>query len=272
LAYGINWVRQMAAAVLVCGMLTLASPAAAAPYSQLIVFGDSLSDVGNNGRYTDGYLWDEHLAGALGVALTPSTSGGTDYAVSGALITAGSDSLPNQVSTYLTAHHKADPLALYAIWGGGNDAFSTLSNPSSAAAITTAGVADTVAMIQALHKAGARHFVVINLPHTDLTPLVRGLGASAMAQQAALVASWNTQLTTALKGLHLPAASLLRYDTASALQAVVNSPTHFAFTNYIAACNGNCADPAHTLFWDDVHPASTGHAQIGSAVLALVTQ
>ncbi len=80
-------------------------PAAASPYTSLVVFGDSLSDNGNNaltigtqagqsitntyvptfpyatsGVYSNGPVWATDAALQLGVTLTPSKLGGTDFA------------------------------------------------------------------------------------------------------------------------------------------------------------------------------------------------
>ena len=79
--------------------LSLASAQASA-YSQLYVFGDSLSDTGNlfaatggtnpippyfNGRFSNGPVWVETLAASLGLPVNPSLLGGTNYAFAGAV-------------------------------------------------------------------------------------------------------------------------------------------------------------------------------------------
>ena len=70
-----------------------------AAYSQLISFGDSLSDRGNvflatsgaspaapydNGQFSNGDVWTARVASALGVTSAASLSGGTNYAYGGA--------------------------------------------------------------------------------------------------------------------------------------------------------------------------------------------
>src|SRR6476659_8447225 len=76
-----------------------ACTAAAGPFSNLVVFGDSLSDVGNiaqapfintpgpyywNGRFSNGPVYAETLATGLGLpALVNSASGGNDFAYGG---------------------------------------------------------------------------------------------------------------------------------------------------------------------------------------------
>ena len=83
-------------------LLLLASWSASSradPITQIVSFGDSLSDVGNTysqygypasppyaaGRYSNGPIWLDHLASKLGVAAPKaSVNGGFDYAWGGA--------------------------------------------------------------------------------------------------------------------------------------------------------------------------------------------
>src|SRR5579871_5109851 len=85
--------RKLAWAPLLGALLSLASPTAQAAtpkYSALYVFGDSYCDVGNlftvtggaepaapyyNGRFSNGPLWGDHVAGFLGVPMKPSVLG-----------------------------------------------------------------------------------------------------------------------------------------------------------------------------------------------------
>ncbi|MBK4737603.1 SGNH/GDSL hydrolase family protein [Noviherbaspirillum pedocola] len=109
-----------ALALLLGSMLALLSTTAfAGPFTSLVVFGDSLSDSGNDafvfdnvlgpplpagslrtpvpipsqdfipnfpyasGRYSNGPVWAERLASGLGVTATPSMAGGSDFAFAG---------------------------------------------------------------------------------------------------------------------------------------------------------------------------------------------
>ena len=132
--------RHLAGAI-AAGLLISAS-AAASQFSQVIVFGDSLSDNGNISLATNptlqpplrfttnpGLLGIEHVANHLGFTLQPSLTGGTDYAWGGAGIFNNSPGTPasvptltGQVDAYLAAG-SVDGNALYSIWGGANDIF-----------------------------------------------------------------------------------------------------------------------------------------------------
>src|SRR5271156_6180365 len=86
----------------VLGLASLAAMAATPTYDALYVFGDSYCDVGNlylatggaeaappyyDGRFSNGPIWLDHVAGFLGVPLQASLLGGTDYAFGGAWVT-----------------------------------------------------------------------------------------------------------------------------------------------------------------------------------------
>jgi outer membrane lipase/esterase len=66
-------------------------------FEQLVVLGDSLSDMGNAGRFSNGPIWVEQLAEALKLPLKASQRGGHNFAVGGARTEIGPQSLRTQV-------------------------------------------------------------------------------------------------------------------------------------------------------------------------------
>lgn len=146
-------VRHLKQAALAVGLIV--STAASAQYSQLYVFGDSLSDVGNNyaalggastpasaiggndfipvlpyasGRYSNGPVWAEIFSQRIGTGtLLPSglspLGTGTGFAFGGAN-TSGVDNVPTlsqQVDMFIARAGAAPSDALYVIAGGGNN-------------------------------------------------------------------------------------------------------------------------------------------------------
>jgi outer membrane lipase/esterase len=261
---------------LLAGFAAVAAKAATTTYDALYVFGDSYCDVGNifaatsgaepaapyfDGRFSNGPIWLDHVAGFLGVPLKPSLLGGTDYAFGGAWATAAQGSIPSvpqQVGLYLLQHGgKADPDALYLLEGGGNDILGTTTG-------TPQALADKIALALAtseflLRKAGARHFVIPNLFNVGLLPAASDNEAFAKAASLAVDADLDRLLEfeQLLEGVHI-----LRIDVFSLLNAVETDPTHFGFTNVTEPCLTTtvCADPDHTFFWDTHHPTEFGHA------------
>ena len=184
-------------------VLTLAAvvftiqPAEANPYTSMVVFGDSLSDSGNNsvvlgnnggpvtsnsyipttgpyatGVYSNGPVWASDVASTLGLTLAPSQLGGTNFAYGGATTgTPGQGpggfpfSLVMQANQYLAATgNVASPTSLYVIEGGGNnvrDALAAIAGGApigqTFAATAAAYAADVGAMVNALQAGGTAY-------------------------------------------------------------------------------------------------------------------
>jgi phospholipase/lecithinase/hemolysin len=263
--------------------------AATPTFSHLYIFGDSYCDVGNDfiatggaepaapyyaGRFSNGPIWVDHVAGFLGLgALKPYLAGGTDFAFGGAEVTAPVTtaqgtipSVPQQVALYLqSVANKADPNGLYIIEGGGNDILNTASSsPQELGFQIALGISDSEIL---LRRAGARHFLIPNLFNVGLLPAASGSSAFATAATNATNKSLNDLLALddLLEGVHI-----VRLDVFSLESAVVADPAHFGFTNITTPCTSLpsilnpspavCSDPDHTFFWDMEHPTEFGHA------------
>ncbi len=125
--------------LLACMAWSAISARAASPgYDAIYVFGDSYCDVGNiyaatkgaiplsppyyAGRFSNGPIWVEHVASAMGLPMKPALAvpGGTDYAVGGAYVLSAQGkplgtipSVPQPGAIYMSTHGgKAEPLAL----------------------------------------------------------------------------------------------------------------------------------------------------------------
>lgn len=225
--------RQWAASLLFVSW-AMVGAAQAQSFDSVVVFGDSSSDPGNaahlqnqqlpaNLRYPDGtnfstnpdWVWTQYLEQFYKDSgqYKPTESGGTNYALGGARITRDLPSLSQsdqflsiggQMGRYFSSPNggKADPDALYVIWGGGND----LNLAGSDGALTRVGEAlasandipsatiarfviarfsddlanlqqtaqiaasDYLGQIQYLQEKGAKNIVILNLPPLGDTP------------------------------------------------------------------------------------------------------
>jgi phospholipase/lecithinase/hemolysin len=256
------------------GLAPFAMQAATPSYDAIYVFGDSYCDVGNvfiatkgaepgpyyyAGRFSNGPIWIEHVAGGLGLPMKPYLAGGTDYAFAGAWATAPQGaipSVPEQVGLYLAGHGgNADPNALYVIEGGGNDILDATGGSPDALGLQ---IAISIAESElALRRAGAKHFVIPNLFDVGLIPAGQ---SNATFDHEAVVAT-NRYLNLLL-GLEdwIEGVHILRLDVYSLLESLEKDPTHYGFTNITTPCLTTtvCADPDHTFFWDVHHPTEFG--------------
>lgn len=277
---------------------SLAARAAAPAYDAIYVFGDSYCDVGNiyfatggteplsppyySGRFSNGPIWVEHVAGAMGLPMTPYLEGGTDFAFGGAWVTQPQvmpqgtiPDVPQQVGLYLSLHGgKADPNALYILEGGGNDIVGNLSSGISAQQLgfeIAAGIAEGELL---LRRAGARYFLIPDLLNVGLLPAAQANPSFATAASVATNSSLNTLL--AVEGF-LEGIRILRIDVFGLMQEVQADATHFGFTNVTTPCLNPttltvCSDPDHTLFWDTFHPTEFGHSFFAVTVEAALNR
>lgn len=262
-----------------------------AAYTQMISFGDSLSDRGNvflatsgaspvapydNGQFSNGDVWTARVASALGVTSTASLSGGTNYAYGGArTFTGGGGLVPttqDQVNGYLASTSGvADPNALYTIWTGGNDINGVLGGDTSANFATAATTVGTIA--QALVDAGAQSILINNLPNLGLVPGVTAAGPAAVAGATSFTNTFNSILAGAVAGV-TGTANITLLDAFSLTNAIVANPASYGLTNATDRCLAadnvtECANPDDYLFYDDLHPTAAGQQLIADAVLAV---
>jgi 3-phytase len=216
------------------------------------------------GRFSNGRVWLEYLAKDLGVAApTPSLAGGSDYAFGGAetgtsgLSTQGTPNIGTQISTYLAAH-SPNSSQLFTIWGGANDLLAAQqTNP----AISAGNIAQE---ISTLAGAGAKQFLVPNLPLLGEIPLASSM-SSAVRQS---LDQWSVGFNTLLKAEATQLQQSLGVqihvlDIQSLVQNVMANPAQYGFTNVTgSAINSSLAGNGY-LFWDQEHPTTQGHQDIG---------
>ena len=280
-------------------------------FSDVVVFGDSLSDAGNVAA-VDGNpatligssfttnpdsVYAEIVAQAFGFSGTNSVAGGSNYAFGGACARAnsasftcvnspGSFSLTTQLGGYLAAHGgQADPNALYMMWGGANDIFTAAGNPATAQQNTGIAAATMVGLISTLQNAGARTIVVFNLPDLGLTPL--NVGTAAAPGASALSFVYNQTFNSGLANLK---DGIVPINVFGLINEIVADPSTYGFTNVTGtacvggsslACGptGNASYPFHYangantsyLFADGVHPTGAAHAMLANVVLATLS-
>ncbi|HJU26965.1 MAG TPA: SGNH/GDSL hydrolase family protein, partial [Rhodanobacteraceae bacterium] len=238
--------------------LAISGGATAAQFDSVVVFGDSLSDngnlwcieslacgvnpVGSDGssipplnRFTTnpGLVAIEHVSDYYGITLTPSILGGTDFAFGGAGLLNNAPGTPatvpllsQQLQMYLGANGgKADPNALYAVWGGANDVFYNVAQYQGGAitqdqlqANLQAAAQAELGVIAQLGQAGARRVIVFNLPDIGQTPSSLAQGPAAAAQGTGLSIIYNSALNA---GLARTGVDIIPIDTFGLIREVI---------------------------------------------------
>ncbi len=291
---------------LLCGTLVLGLQIATSCFAQIHVFGDSLSETGNfsiltggswppaplyyYGRFSNGPIWVEYIADALDEAIPqPFLLGGTNYAVNGARAAGPSPyytpDLAGQVANYLVSNYpaangdQADANEIFVIWAGANDIFfGALGDEADFIPNAVEGIAGA---IRTLHDAGARTFIVPNLPLLGQTPFFN-TNATVSSELDWASEAFNSQLSKELRSLrkefrHVKIADV---DIAHLFKSMTRKPKRFELTNVVDSATlfepfsgigyalAPDVDPEKYLFWDSVHPTTHGHRIIADYVLA----
>jgi phospholipase/lecithinase/hemolysin len=297
-----------ATATLAIGLST--APVAASPldrFSDIFVFGDSLSDPGNlfnalfgapvspafpvypDAQFTDGDAWASQIGAdfasgrnfAYGSARAAPTPAQT-FEVPNTLTPDPSDVVSvdydvpdfgDQIGLYQASNPTLGSNPLAAVWFGGNDLRDAIgaADPTQVVASALGSIATG---LTSLVGEGFTNFAVFGLPDLGQIAEIRALGDAAMALATGATQTFNASLQALLAGL--PAVVEVTYvDTFDLFNEILGDPATFGFTNTTDACLdslliGTVTDCANFVFYDDIHPTAQAHALIADRFTATV--
>jgi len=264
--------------------------------SNLLAFGDSLSDMGNGknsilnvpdvppywqGRFSNGRVWLEYMSDSYGVTTTigSGASPGDNRAFGGSQTGQGYSYLllPNvgtQISNYLTNVQTTIPSdAVVSLWSGGNDFLFGTGNANTI-------VTNMESHIRQLEAAGATEFLLPNLPPLDKTPEVMSRTQTQQNNIASEVVLYNQKLSGLANNLSAELGITIHFvDAWSIFNDILLNKEALGLTNIQdAACSGgvtllplpicSSGDPVvanvdEYLFFDKAHPTRVMHRFIG---------
>lgn len=227
----------------------------------------------------NGALYD--TAGNYG-STTSNGGKSINYAVSGAkyLDPGGAEArliptLDRQIAAFLNAAGYAsnaiDKNDLVTFWGGANDAFGVIGDSAATQSTAAAAKANAIEGLNTLYAAGARKFLIPNLPNFGSTP-----SHSSNALEANKTSDAFNQRTAEFirefKAAH-PDVTIYAPDMVPILDTAKKYGSTFGFTNVTEGCflvsacyNAETGSDAQNqyLFWDGVHPTTRTHSYIAN--------
>ena len=272
----------------------------ATPYSQVISFGDSMSDTGNmfevtrklggvglptapndRGRFSDGQVVVEAMANALNLPFLNYAFGGGQSGTGSLLpFYAMEHGMLKQINDYLgnlgASTKKADANALYVMWTGPDDFYwgNNIYQSSTAVNVT----ANVKQGMTTLYKRGARHFFVPLMPDLSITPSAKQhvkLQRTYMTDAKNRSIEYANALTAMLKAFakQYPDATVRTFDTYTYSQQHVAQAAAEGYNvtepcykpKFMGLPGDVCANPKQYLFWDTNHPTEAGSIVIGTA-------
>ena len=302
--------KQLAISIRILALLfTLSLCRSAWGYSELIVFGDSLSDTGNlasattnfpwpyyNNRVSNGPLAVDVLASAFGLSAEPSfhlvsSSGGGNFAVDGANAS-GIDAQDLQIQRQAHLSRHADQIvkdALYVVMIGGNDLRAARNEDSEVVAHSIAddAAAEISSTLSTLLQLGATKVLVVNAP--DIGRVPETLQKSQQdpgikARSTTLTRRFNAALGANIRSLRSQyGAAIVEFDLFTYFNKILDSPLTYGFTNIDEGCFNPNNYSFHTdclygqefdrfVFFDSIHPTAKTHKLIGEAMVLAVRQ
>ena len=264
-------------------------------------------------HHSNGKTWVEQYAKPLGLGgmVRPALRNpgeATNYAYGGARARDASATSPNlhlpgQVTTFLAdTGGVASPDALHVIFIGGNDiapdavtAFATMDPAVGIGIIIDAFVSVGDRMVE-LYMAGARKFLIMNVPDMGLIPAMNPPlnvpQASGLGTCLSVLYNYGSPLPfpydqfcppfpSGIPGLdavldqlevNLRGIEIIRFDMFERLRQIVEFPEDFGLLNGSGHCvmpevpPFACKNPDDYVFWDGTHPTKAVHAIIANEV------
>ena len=270
-------------------------------YSNLIIFGDSISDTGNAAvvdlpfpffanRISNGPIAVDLIADALNLSsersghLLGRTEGFNYAVVGGNIVGSEPEDMNQQVSAYLTrVSQQAESDALYVLIMGGNDLrdIRGITDPGEAAQRISSAVTELERQIERLIAAGARAFFVTNGPNIGRIPesLERvAIDPNIVSRAEGYVGQYNALFEQVMSPLRQRQdLSFVTFDFFQAFENVLDNGPSFGFTNTIEGCfdiDGPTIELECILlgfetraFFDSVHPSSATSRIIGNQMI-----
>lgn len=242
------------------------------------------------GRFTNGFIWVDVAAKILGQEVDNYAAGGSNgnggeitvdppfaYVSSPTKVT--SRSLVQQAQSYASLNAYAAPTTDTVVIFTGVDEYYQQVGLGSGSANTTDVISSISSALTTAYTAGARDFVVVDLPPLASFPFA-GANSNSLGT---LASTHNSQLASALTAFNTSnaGAKVTTYNVSSLFSAVIASPANYAnpapFTNVTGACRAgdldtvqaagfstpNCPNGDAYVFWDTVHPSKHMHQVIG---------
>ena len=279
----------------------------AARAQELVVFGDSLSDIGNlasvqgpfpppfylNSRVSNGPVAVEVAAGLLGTELAPSLhllglAGGTNYAVAGAQ--AGRNEpidLANQIGAFLLANGGTAPAEnIYIVLIGGNDVRAARDTSGIESIRIIRNAINAIELqLNTLIAAGATAIMVVGAPDIGLIPesleLVLEPDGKRIQKRASLLTRlFNRRLSRVIDSVEsATGVDLVELDLTQFFENIVTDAAARQFSNTTEPCldtrtfefNEDCGFGVNFdqfVFFDQIHPSARAHEIAGRLIYA----
>ncbi|PWA02715.1 hypothetical protein BB558_001146 [Smittium angustum] len=292
----------------ILGSLMVATTLSAGIKPQLVVFGDTLSDIGNienvtfvvpwwNGHFSTGPIWNEYLAYYKNYTLVSYAIGGATsnntFVNMLAQDNVTTSSVPDQIVTYtgvFGGKYNTSALAddVVAIEIGANDflriALLLAGDEIDVPAFIDGLVSNIINSLQSLIEFGYRKLLVTDIPDFKTIPEVIAFGETVSFKIDEYVRAANTKLNVAAQKLATDNSESIDYvrvvsfyntlsavtkkNVADALSITVVDKECYPVANRTLI--SSCDNPDQYVFADLIHPTTTIQALLGAIFAEII--
>ncbi|KAL7314423.1 hypothetical protein PS15m_005994 [Mucor circinelloides] len=253
--------------------------AAASSIKNLVVFGDSNSDMGNSQRWSNGPVWSEYLAVGWNASLY-------SFAYSGSVCDTGMynsiaqedrvPSLRDQLEAYYSLNLNLKPEeTVYAFWFGVQDVFE-MSKRHGRQEPDYKEITDCIGQqLRASRKVFlSDRYLVLNVPPLGQMPYYQDSDIAANRSQASVDINRALEKDVGNLNKHHHALEMDYVDIHSLVSDIAVDPTVFGFQNpnasYLDTCyeNTQCKlKETDYIWWDKTHFTTAFHKSIAKSII-----
>ncbi|CAO0799720.1 unnamed protein product [Mucor circinelloides] len=271
---------MVASSILILQVLSAAiATAAASSIKNLVVFGDSNSDVGNSQRWSNGPVWSEYLAVGWNASLY-------SFAYSGSVCDTGMynsiaqedrvPSLRDQLEAYYNLNLNLKPEeTVYAFWFGVQDVFE-MSKRHGRQEPDYKEITDCIGQqLRASRKVFlSDRYLVLNVPPLGQMPYYQDSDIAANRSQASVDINRALEKDVGNLNKHHHALEMDYVDIHSLVSDIAVDPTVFGFQNPNASYLDTCYDNTQCklketdyIWWDKTHFTTAFHKSIAKSII-----
>ncbi|CAO3633973.1 unnamed protein product [Cunninghamella blakesleeana] len=271
----------MKSTFLFMSLLPVSIMAAVNKISNVVVFGDSYSDVGNFQRWTNGPLWSENVATGWNASLHSFAYSGAvcdnnlyNHNVSAYYIT---PSITDQLEHYYNQHLNMDPSnTVFGIWVGVNDIHQAFKDHYDPSIPNMEDIGSCIIhQVKTAHKIlKANQIMLFNIPPMEYMPYFRETAMAESRKEAVNQLNQFLKQQVMAVNKEYPALKLDLVDVHTLITDMTKDGEKFGMRNtntaYWDDCDeGKCGDNGidEYIWWDRTHLTGGVHHTIGNSIL-----
>ncbi|ORE08744.1 hypothetical protein BCV72DRAFT_224488 [Rhizopus microsporus var. microsporus] len=242
----------------------------ASEVKNIVIFGDSNSDVGNGQRWCNGPLWNEYLASSWNATLynfaySGSVCDNNMYPKTKQYIPSFKDQVEGYYKLELNLNSSE---TVYGVWFGLHD----INKMSKKKEVDFKQIAECIGQqLRSINKVfQANKFIIFNIPPLEYMPYYLNTDQATEKNQAAVEINKLLEKDIANLNRHHHALEMDLVDINSLVNDIIVNPALFNYKQTsipITSDCTDCPDDHEYLWWDHTHFSTAFHKTIATSII-----